>query len=404
MNKIGKTIADLRKANNMTQSEVADILGVSYQAVSKWERDESLPDITLLPQIADLFHITIDELLRGSFEMNQQEIKEAVEIVEEVTDQNLNDQITELVNKEFETGNQEGNLPDTDSLAETISDLISKEFTESFGKAFDHLVPLMKPEKIKKVLKNRNVKFNIFPKHSYEYIDKETLENMIQAITEVDDEMYEMLTEVFPQCNSSAKDYIVNLLCESDLEPLDLSELMPLLNNGQKCQLMNHYFSTVDRSVVLDNMDELIVFMNSELKDQLVEFVSEGSVDEVCIDDLLVFLNSEQKDRIVEWIIFEDEEVDLDGLFPFLNSNQRDQLFDWAINKYDISTFEDYACHMSKEMIHKLVENYIDDENDDDLSDFYPFMSKATKNMLFTYYGENKMHDEMSELLPFMKV
>ena len=71
MNKIGKTIADLRKANNMTQSEVADILGVSYQAVSKWERDESLPDITLLPQIADLYHISIDQLLRGSGTMSR---------------------------------------------------------------------------------------------------------------------------------------------------------------------------------------------------------------------------------------------------------------------------------------------------------------------------------------------
>ena len=43
MNKIGKTIADLRKANNMTQSEVADILGVSYQAVSKWEAIHLFP-------------------------------------------------------------------------------------------------------------------------------------------------------------------------------------------------------------------------------------------------------------------------------------------------------------------------------------------------------------------------
>ena len=63
MNKIGKTIADLRKANNMTQSEVADILGVSYQAVSKWENDLSCPDITLLPQLARLFGVTTDELL-----------------------------------------------------------------------------------------------------------------------------------------------------------------------------------------------------------------------------------------------------------------------------------------------------------------------------------------------------
>lgn len=44
---IGSTISELRKKANMTQSEVAEQLGVSFQAVSKWERDESLPDITL---------------------------------------------------------------------------------------------------------------------------------------------------------------------------------------------------------------------------------------------------------------------------------------------------------------------------------------------------------------------
>ena len=73
---IGKTIADYRKAANMTQSEVADQLGVTYQAVSKWERDESLPDITMLPKIADLFNISIDTLLRGSFEMKEEKEKE----------------------------------------------------------------------------------------------------------------------------------------------------------------------------------------------------------------------------------------------------------------------------------------------------------------------------------------
>lgn len=84
---IGKTIADYRKAANMTQSEVADQLGVTYQAVSKWERDESLPDITMLPKIADLFNISIDTLLRGSFEMKEEkEVATARQIIEEVTE------------------------------------------------------------------------------------------------------------------------------------------------------------------------------------------------------------------------------------------------------------------------------------------------------------------------------
>ncbi|MBO5776961.1 MAG: helix-turn-helix transcriptional regulator [Clostridia bacterium] len=62
---IGKFIAVLRKANGMTQQELGDKLLVSDNTVSKWERDERMPDISLLPAIAEIFGITTDELLRG---------------------------------------------------------------------------------------------------------------------------------------------------------------------------------------------------------------------------------------------------------------------------------------------------------------------------------------------------
>lgn len=68
---IGTLIAALRRANGLTQKQLADRLGVSDKAVSRWERDESLPDLTLLPVIADLFHITVDELLRGECRAQQ---------------------------------------------------------------------------------------------------------------------------------------------------------------------------------------------------------------------------------------------------------------------------------------------------------------------------------------------
>ncbi|MDE7298237.1 MAG: helix-turn-helix domain-containing protein [Lachnospiraceae bacterium] len=63
MLKIGKKIAELRKKANMTQMELADRLGISYQAVSNWERGNSMPDISKLPELASMFEITIDELL-----------------------------------------------------------------------------------------------------------------------------------------------------------------------------------------------------------------------------------------------------------------------------------------------------------------------------------------------------
>ncbi|MFQ9511367.1 MAG: helix-turn-helix domain-containing protein [Lachnospiraceae bacterium] len=62
---IGKKIADLRKRKGITQDMLADAMGVSSQAVSKWENELSCPDISILPQLADYFGVTVDALLRS---------------------------------------------------------------------------------------------------------------------------------------------------------------------------------------------------------------------------------------------------------------------------------------------------------------------------------------------------
>ena len=62
---IGGFIAALRKANGMTQKDLAERLNVSDKTVSRWERDEGSPDLSVIPVIAEIFDITCDELLRG---------------------------------------------------------------------------------------------------------------------------------------------------------------------------------------------------------------------------------------------------------------------------------------------------------------------------------------------------
>ena len=62
---IGAFIAVLRKARGLTQRQLAEMLNVSDKTVSRWERDEGCPDLSLIPVLAEIFSVSCDELLRG---------------------------------------------------------------------------------------------------------------------------------------------------------------------------------------------------------------------------------------------------------------------------------------------------------------------------------------------------
>ena len=63
--KIAEQILNLRKAKGLTQAELGERVGVTFQAVSKWERGETLPDIVLLPDLAKVLETSIDNILLG---------------------------------------------------------------------------------------------------------------------------------------------------------------------------------------------------------------------------------------------------------------------------------------------------------------------------------------------------
>ena len=72
--KLGEKIRTLRKSKNISQEVLANYLGVSFQAVSKWEKGETLPDVTLIPAIACFFEVSTDEL----FDFNRLETEQKV--------------------------------------------------------------------------------------------------------------------------------------------------------------------------------------------------------------------------------------------------------------------------------------------------------------------------------------
>lgn len=75
---IGGTIKRLRKDRGITQEELASAIGVTTQAISKWERGEGYPDITFLPDIAEYFHVTLDTLCGIDEQRNREQISSII--------------------------------------------------------------------------------------------------------------------------------------------------------------------------------------------------------------------------------------------------------------------------------------------------------------------------------------
>lgn len=127
---IGENIKRLRKEKDITQDELAEVLGVSYQSVSRWENKQCYPDMELLPVIADFFGVTVDKLL-GVSEIIEQErvneylarfqdavscgkIEDGISVVREGVAEYPNNYLllNKLMYALFLAGDDDGNIPD----------------------------------------------------------------------------------------------------------------------------------------------------------------------------------------------------------------------------------------------------------------------------------------------------
>ena len=77
---LGTRIAELRKEHAMTQLNLAEKMGVTDKAVSKWERDLSCPDVSSLPRLAEILEVSIDELMQTKPKNSSDDKKEKIRI------------------------------------------------------------------------------------------------------------------------------------------------------------------------------------------------------------------------------------------------------------------------------------------------------------------------------------
>lgn len=97
---IGSFIAALQKSRGMTQQDVAEHLNVSNKTVSKWERDDGYPEITMIPALAELFDVTADEILRGERIREESNARSTVKVEKQIH-WLINQRVTRFKNTSF---------------------------------------------------------------------------------------------------------------------------------------------------------------------------------------------------------------------------------------------------------------------------------------------------------------
>lgn len=184
--KFGKALSTLRKEADMTQNEVADRLNLSRQAISKYERGESFPDISVIVMIAELFNVTLDELIGYGEPANGES-----SILKNVAKGNPN------------------------IVAESIADVVN-------------LAPLLKPSILTK-LSHQFEKQGIDISDIIilaEYLNDESVVKLIEKAT-FDDINDELLEKFIPMLNHDSKEAIFQKILDGEIDWHFIKALLP---------------------------------------------------------------------------------------------------------------------------------------------------------------------------------
>ncbi len=184
--KFGKALSILRKEADMTQNEVADRLNLSRQAISKYERGESFPDISVLVMIAELFNVTLDQLINYG-----EPTKGESTILKNVA---------------------KGNA---DVIAENIADVVN-------------LAPLLKPSILTKLshqFEKQGIDISDIITLA-EYLNDEAVVKLIEKAT-FDDINDELLEKFIPMLNHDSKEAIFQKILDGEMDWHFIKVLLP---------------------------------------------------------------------------------------------------------------------------------------------------------------------------------
>lgn len=290
--KVGQKIREARTARNMTQMSLADEMGVSYQAVSNWERGSSMPDISKLEQLCNTLHITIYELLG--------------------TEDPQTNTVSRILSKE--------ELPEAEEVAE--------------------IAPIVPPEQLKEAVsetaRKRSINWDAIMRMA-PFLDWETLDGILENVEPGD---YGRIIGLAPFISRQTLDKLV-IDGKGKIDNHTICALAPFLSRSALEALVIRYDGEVNRELLAG----LAPFLGKETLEKLL-FRWEGEIDMEMVDHLAPFLGRDTMGKLVEKLLEQGNVGNLSHLYPFLGRDTMRKLVKKMMDDGDFDSMRDAAVFL----------------------------------------------------------
>ena len=303
--KVAKRIRDGRNAKNMTQMELADKLGVSFQAVSNWERGASMPDISKLTDLSEILSISISDLL-GS------EDKSSISVEKVIEKEDL--EISELIDV--------APIVPPKTIEETVKEKKSKVKVDELVA----LAPFLSSKALSELVEDLEVEDVSSLVALAPFLEEETLSTLLNKheITDSDD-----LVAFAP------------FLDEDELSEI----VMNSLEKGCEC-----------------NINALSPFLSEEcLEEYVMKAISSPSFSFSSIEGVLPHLDSSVVSSIFTALLEKGEKDNLVSLAPFMDGDDLEGVISHAIDKHqmEMKDIMEFAPFLDSDDLGSLIKKAI---------------------------------------------
>lgn len=427
--KTAKQIRAARIAQNMTQMNLADAMEVSYQAVSNWERGNSMPDIAKLGQLCQILDISIEKLLgteNGTTATLQKMIKESPSPVSVFNTDNTSDEPAIPSEEEAPSDSQPLTVEEIQEIApflppDRMEEMIDENFIQTENcqinfSAISSFAPFLDADYLDKLISHADLSCNLNEIASLApFLKKETLSKLVSRV--VNEECAESfaLTRISGLAPFLDQQALNELVSHADLshELSGVISLAPFLSR----ETLNHVVNRIitenpSESFALTKITGLAPFLDQQTLDELV-FHSDLNGNLNGVVSLAPFLSRETLNKLVNLIT--DGELsesfrlmNITGLAPFLDQQALDKLISHADLNRDLNGATSLAPFLSRETLNKLVNRIVTNDSQESfslttkLSGLAPFLDQETLDNLVTRADPDRDRAGLSALAPFL--